>query len=126
MNVHLDTYVAVWLAAGDRRRLKGAQARLRRGSLFVSPITLVELEVLREIGRIRRTVAEVWEILSEDHHVQEAPGDLREEGRHARSLGWTRDPFDRLIVAHVLATEAILLTADATTREHCPQARWGR
>jgi PIN domain nuclease of toxin-antitoxin system len=125
MNVHLDTHVAVWLAAGDRRRLKGVQARLGRGSLFVSPIVLVELEVLREIGRIRRPIAEVWEILSEDHDVQEAPGDLREVGRHARSLGWTRDPFDRLIVAHVLAADAILLTADATIREHCPQARWG-
>ncbi len=126
MNVHLDTHVAVWLAAGDQRRLKSVQARLRRGSLFVSPIVLVELEVLREIGRIRRPVAEVWEVLSEDHGVEEAPGDLRAVGRHARSLGWTKDPFDRLIVAHALAAEAILLTADGTIREHCTQARWGR
>jgi PIN domain nuclease of toxin-antitoxin system len=60
MNVHLDTHVAVWLAASDQRRLKSVQARLRRGSLFVSPIVLVEMEVLRDIGRIRRPVAEVW------------------------------------------------------------------
>ena len=125
MNVHLDTHVAVWLAAGEPRRLKGVQARLRRSSLFVSPIVLVELEVLREIGRIRRPVGEVWEILTEDHEVAEAPGDLREIGRYARSLAWTRDPFDRLIVAHALAADAMLLTADGSIREHCPQARWG-
>jgi PIN domain nuclease of toxin-antitoxin system len=47
-------------------------------------------------------------------------------GRHARSLFWTKDPFDRLIVAHALAADAILLTADGTIREHCPQASWGR
>jgi PIN domain nuclease of toxin-antitoxin system len=126
MNIHLDTHVAVWLAAGEQRRLKSVGARLRRGSLFISPIVLVEMQVLREIGRITRPVAEVWEILSEDHEVTEAAGDLRVVGRHARSLGWTRDPFDRLIVAHALATDAILLTADGTIREHCPQARWGK
>jgi PIN domain nuclease of toxin-antitoxin system len=126
VNVHLDTHVAVWLAAGEQRRLKSVRTRLSRGSLFVSPIVLVEMEVLRAIGRISRPIAEVWEILSEDHEVEEAPGDLREVGRHARSLSWTRDPFDRLIMAHALATDAILLTADGTIREHCPQARWGR
>lgn len=124
MNVHLDTHVAVWLAAGEQRRLRGVQPRLRRGRLFVSPVVLVEMEVLREIGRIRRPVAEVWEILAEDHDVEEAGGDLREVGRHARSLGWTRDPFDRLIVAHALAADAMLLTADESIRAHCPQAGW--
>jgi PIN domain nuclease of toxin-antitoxin system len=125
VNVHLDTHVAVWLAAGEKRRLKGVEARLRRGSLFLSPVVLLELEILREIGRIRAPIADVWEILNEDHGIGEATGDMREIGRHARLLGWTRDPFDRLIVAHALASNAILLTADETIREHCPQARWG-
>lgn len=48
------------------------------------------MEVPREIGRIRSAVAEVWEILTEDYGIDEAPGDLREVGRHARLLGWTR------------------------------------
>jgi PIN domain nuclease of toxin-antitoxin system len=50
---------------------------------------------------------------------------VREIARHARLLGWTRDPFDRFIVAHALASNAILLTADKTIRERCSQALWG-
>jgi PIN domain nuclease of toxin-antitoxin system len=124
VNVHLDTHVALWLAAGDKRRLRPVQARLRRGSLFVSPISVVEMEVLREIGRIRAAVSDVLEILTEDHGVEEAPGDVRQLGSHARLLGWTRDPFDRLIVAHAQASGAILLTADETIRRHFASARW--
>ena len=116
--------MALWLAAGETRRLRSVRARLSRGSLFLSPIVLVEMEILREIGRIRSPAADVIELLAEEYGVEEAPGDAREIGRHARLLGWTRDPFDRLIVAHALANHATLITADETIRQHCPEARW--
>jgi PIN domain nuclease of toxin-antitoxin system len=121
---HLDTHVALWLAAGEKRRLKAVAARLRRSALLVSPVVLVEMEVLREIGRLRAPVVDVWEVLSEEHGVREATGDIRSIGQRARSLGWARDPFDRFIVAHALANDAMLLTADETIRAQCPQARW--
>lgn len=82
------------------------------------------MEVLREIGRIRGPVADIMAILGEDHGVEEAGGDLREIGLHARLLGWTRDPFDRLIVGHALAANATLLTADETILQNCSHALW--
>lgn len=82
------------------------------------------MEVLREIGRIRHPVADVMEILTEDHGIEEAPGELREIAENARRLAWTRDPFDRFIVAHAQANRATLLTADETIREHFSDARW--
>ena len=124
MNVHLDTHVALWIVAGERRRLRAAEVHLRRGHLFVSPIVLVEMEILREIGRIRESVDTGVDILRTDHGVEDAAADAREIGRYARLLGWTRDPFDRLIVAHALACSATLLTADDTIRRNCSQARW--
>ena len=124
LSVHLDTHVALWLAAGEVRRLRPIASRLRRGPAFISPVVLVEMEILRELGRVRRSIAEVLEVLSSDHGVVEAPGDVRAIARYARSLGWTRDPFDRLIVAHALADGAILLTKDETIRRNCPDARW--
>jgi PIN domain nuclease of toxin-antitoxin system len=42
----------------------------------------------------------------------------------AATLGWTRDPFDRVIVAHALADDLPLLTRDERIRRHCPLARW--
>jgi PIN domain nuclease of toxin-antitoxin system len=124
VTVHLDTHVAIWLAAGEKRRLAPIRARLR-GTVHVSPIVVVEMEVLREIGRIREPVADVMDILCGDHGIEEAPGDIKEIGSHARLFGWTRDPFDRLIVAHASASNASLLTADTTILEHFPDARWG-
>lgn len=125
MNVHIDTHVAVWLAAGEKRRLRPVQAHLRRSTSFISPVVVLEMEVLCEIGRIRSPVDDVLEILRDDHGIEEAAGDLRTVVQQARLLGWTKDPFDRFIVAHALANGALLLTADETIRRHCTQARWG-
>ena len=44
--------------------------------------------------------------------------------RAAASLGWTRDPFDRMIAAHAIVADAPLLTADRTILEHLPLATW--
>ncbi len=125
MNYHLDTHVALWMVAGERRRLRPVEKELRHGSLFLSSIAIVELQILFELGRVREPVEEVLDILFEDHGVEEALGDPREIGRHARALAWTRDPFDRLIAAHALAQGSVLLTADETILAHCPSARWG-
>lgn len=42
----------------------------------------------------------------------------------ARDLTWTRDPFDRLIVATAVSDGADLLTADETLLAHAPGAFW--
>lgn len=123
LSLHLDTHVALWLVTGDTRRLRPVARSLQRGPLFVSPVVLLEMQLLVEIGRIRRPVDDVVETLAE-HDVTEATGDVRDVAAEARQLGWTRDPFDRLIVAHALASGATLLTADETIRKHCARARW--
>jgi len=42
----------------------------------------------------------------------------------ALTLSWTRDPFDRLISAHAIATETVLVTKDRNIREHVSLAWW--
>ena len=126
MNVHLDTHVALWIAAGDQRKLRPVAAWLRHGTLFLSPIVLVEMELLREIGRVRESASVIFDVLANDYGVTEAAGSLSDLASYARLLGWTRDPFDRLIVAHALANQATLLTADTTILAHCVQACWGK
>ena len=125
MIAHLDTHVALWMAAGEKRRLRPVAKYLGKLTLVISPVAIVEMEVLREIGRVREPIDRVLKLLSEDYGIQEATADLADVAKQARSLAWTRDPFDRLIVAHALAAGATLLTADETIRENCPTARWG-
>ncbi len=42
----------------------------------------------------------------------------------AQSLDWTRDPFDRLVVAETLATGGLLVTRDEKIRTHAACAVW--
>ncbi len=42
----------------------------------------------------------------------------------AIALGWTRDPFDRLISAQAISSSATLVTKDRVIRHHLPQAWW--
>ncbi len=124
MNLHLDTHVALWMVAGEKRRLRKVARRLQRSNLFISPIVIVEMEVLSEIGRLRSRVADALAILKEDYGVSEVPGQIRDLAHHARQLGWTRDPFDRLIVGHAQACGELLLTADNTILDNFRDACW--
>lgn len=42
----------------------------------------------------------------------------------AAPLTWTRDPFDRLLVADALVASAPFLTKDAHIADHCRLAIW--
>lgn len=122
--VHLDTHVATWLWAGDRRRLRPVWKTLRRSELAISPAAVLELGFLFEIGRIQEPAPRVVEALVGEAglHVSAAP--LSRIVDEALSLAWTRDPFDRLIVANARVEGATLLTRDGAILDSCPWARW--
>lgn len=124
VRIHLDTHVAIWMAAGEKRRLRPIERHLKRDALFVSPVALLELSFLYEIGRIREPTEEIADVLRAEFGVEADGGDVGDLAAFARPLRWTRDPFDRLIVAHALSRGATLLTADESIREHCASARW--
>jgi len=43
----------------------------------------------------------------------------------ARTLNWTRDPFDRLITGEAMAVpDALLVTRDSVIRENFDRAVW--
>jgi PIN domain nuclease of toxin-antitoxin system len=44
--------------------------------------------------------------------------------QNALELSWTRDPFDRLIVAHTAARSTLLLTADLNILKNTSLAVW--
>ncbi len=123
--IYLDTHVVVWLYAGDPRRFTAlGQRRLEVEELLVSPIVELELQYLKEIGRVTVDAALIMESLRAS--VGLAMCDQSFAAVVAESVGqaWTRDPFDRLIVAQALTRNAPLLTKDQTILEHYPQAFW--
>jgi PIN domain nuclease of toxin-antitoxin system len=123
--VHLDTHIVCWLYEG-RLDLLSAAARdaVERGQLAVSPIVDLELQLLHEIGRILKGSAPVLATLAREIGLQATATEFSILVTAARELTWTRDPFDRLIVADAMLAGARLVTKDRLIRKHCPASVW--
>lgn len=123
--IRLDTHVVVWLFAGDRNRLSPAAIDALEASVpTISPIVQLELTYLHEIGRLTVSGAEIVGDLHERIGLRLSEVSLSAVVHAASSLSWTRDPFDRLIVADALAASATLLTKDETIAANCSLASW--
>ncbi|OGA95143.1 MAG: hypothetical protein A3G27_10380 [Betaproteobacteria bacterium RIFCSPLOWO2_12_FULL_66_14] len=123
--IHLDTHIVCWLYEG-RADLLSASARdaVETGRLLVSPIVDLELQLLREIGRIIKGSETVLAALAKEIGLQVATTEFSRVVAAARDLSWTRDPFDRLIVAEAMLAGARLVTKDRLIRKHCSAAVW--
>jgi PIN domain nuclease of toxin-antitoxin system len=104
----LDTNALIWLHQGDRR----TKPLKKNVTLYASPASLLELQILVEAGRLR---------LRSGYGVEELMGDARwllddppaaDWFSQAVGIGWARDPFDRLIVAHAELRGWRLATGD--------------
>lgn len=92
----LDTNALLWLHHGHRR----GRPLEERGDLYASPATLLEIQLLLETGRLRlRAGAGVRQIVDDARWMMDDPSSFDWFDR-ALEIGWTRDPFDRLLVAH--------------------------
>ena len=123
--VHIDTHIAMWLYDGDLEQLAPAARHLEGRELRTSPLVLLELQYLFEIGRLSVLPHAVLAWLNEQQGLKMAGGSWPDVIEAALPLSWTRDPFDRLIAAHALVDGAPLVTADRKLRAHCPHAVWG-
>jgi PIN domain nuclease of toxin-antitoxin system len=123
--IHLDTHVVVWLYAGDLYRFSSAaRRRLDREELCISPMVALEVQYLHEVGRISENAGVILADLGRKLGLAQAEGDFASVVSAAVGMGWTRDPFDRLIVAHAVLSGATLLTKDRSVRRNYRHAVW--
>ncbi len=128
--IHLDTHVLAWLYAGETDRLSPpAREALRSAgpggtTIAVAPMALLELTYLQEIGRLSVGGEEVLAALAPALGLRVDDAPFADVVAIAHRQSWTRDPFDRMIAAQALCSEAELLTADDSIRAHVPVARW--
>jgi len=121
--IMLDTHIAIALYEGRTSGLGIAARRaIDRETVTISPAVLLEIELLHEIGRLRVGATPVSMRLGEDLSIRVATERFADVAIEALALGFTRDPFDRLIVAHAALAKASLVTHDTTIRYRYPKA----
>ena len=110
MTLLLDTHFVVWILTGAERLRRFPWIKNHQ-PWGVSPVSLLEIQYLSEIGRIKLK-EQFFEMLLNDKRflVDEVP--LLRMVRHALNLSWTRDPFDRLLCAHSASRRIPLCTTD--------------
>jgi len=125
--IHLDTHAVVWLYAGLQERFPAvARTMLETEALGISPMVVLELQYLFEIGKVAEPAAPVIADLKDKLGLEVSASPFPEVVMRATALSWTHDPFDRMIAAQSLAEGAPLLTADRTLRRRLPTAFWDR
>ena len=125
--VQLDTHVVAWLYAGEIERFPSSvQVLLESASLVVSPAVVLELQYLFQIGRVAHGAEAVISDLQGRTGLTIDDAPFSHVVWMATDLAWTRDPFDRLIVAQAKAQDLPLVTADRTIRSHYRGAIWGK
>lgn len=123
--IYLDTHVAAWLYAGQADLLSPKAAKLIEAEeLRISPMVILELEYLREIGRLTVGGNSVAQSLSTQLGLQVCDIAFPAVIESALDQHWTRDPFDRVIVGHAALAASSLLTKDQSIRRHYRLACW--
>ena len=124
--IYLDTHVLIWLYALGADSLSPAAAELIAGSQDIrsSPMARLELQHLYEIGRVTEPAVTVVDALHAALGLTLCTTPFAAVVHEAERQAWTRDPFDRLIVAQAALHDALLITKDETLHAHYRRAAW--
>ena len=123
--IYLDTHAVVALYSGETRKLSDRGKKLlEEKQILISPMVILELEFLREIKRIEVQALDIVNALVEEIGLKICLLPFPKIISQSLTENWTRDPFDRLIVAHARAGKGPLLTKDGQMQDNYPQAFW--
>jgi len=123
--IYLDTHIVVWLYAGLLEKFtQSTKSILRDNELLISPVVSLELQYLYEIERIREPAQMIVTDLADRIGLRVCDKSFNMIVQQAINLSWTRDPFDRLIVANAAIQDNILISKDEHILKNYPRTRW--
>ena len=123
--IYLDTHVVVWLYTGQVKKLSlQARVLINKNPIYISAIVRLELQYLYEIQRITDEANEVLLDLSDRIGLKICDQNFSNIIGEALKIPWTRDPFDRIIVANASLSGSILITKDKLILDNYKNARW--
>jgi PIN domain nuclease of toxin-antitoxin system len=118
MRLLLDTHILVWIVLNDKRLSQQQREALENSEnqLLVSPVISYELSYLQKRRRI--PLVEPIDILRQliGFELVDLPATI---WTYAASMpDIHRDPVDRMLIAHAMAENMTLVTADANIRRY--------
>ena len=121
--IYIDTHIVVWLYTGQAEKLSDrAKELLNKYEIYVSAIVRLELQYLVEIQRITDTANEIVSDLSNRIGLKICDKSFNSIINYSMDLNWTRDPFDRIIVANAALNSDALVTKDRNILDHYENA----
>jgi PIN domain nuclease of toxin-antitoxin system len=123
--IYLDTHIVVWLYAGLIEKFTNpAKAAIDTGDVVISQIIRLELQYLFEIKRIKVKPPTIIKGLTRSIDLKVSSCSLAPIIEEALKINWTRDVFDRLLVAEAIAMEGRFITADENIRSNFSRSVW--
>ena len=123
--IYIDTHVAIFLYEGDLSLLsKKAIALLEKETPIFSGMAELELHYLHEIKRLTISPKVLMKSLENDLGLERCQLICSDIAEKAQAIKWTRDPFDRMIVANAALAKTPLLTKDGLILKHFKGAVW--
>ena len=126
MSIYIDTQIVIWLCEGLSERLTPEAAKaIESEQVEISPMVLLELEYLFEIKRILKAPMALVEQMQTLIGLRISDHPFAAVTQTALFETWTRDPFDRMIVAQARSDGySGLISADTKIQEHYSRTIW--
>lgn len=116
--VYLDTHIVEWLCSGLFDKISDkAKDIINSHDIAISPMVKLELQYLYDIKRTTKKPDYVINKLAGSIGLYIDKTDFDAVITKALDIDWTRDLFDRIIVATAKLTNSPLITADRLIRE---------
>ena len=123
--IFLDTHVAIWLYSGQLELFKPNVLKLiNENQVGISHIVRLELKYLKEIGRIKQMPDVIIDALIDEIGLVFSDHSIERIVNLAIHLDFTRDPFDRIIVADASVNNSMLISKDKIIKKHYKNTVW--
>lgn len=124
-NIYLDTHTVIWLYLMEMDRFSDKVIYLLKNNyLFFSPMVKLELQYLYEIKRLNDSPEMILQSLKQSINLSICQKSWLDVVNMALTCDFTRDAFDRLIVAYAMLDNSILISKDSNLTKHYQQCVW--
>jgi len=123
--IFLDTHVAIWLYSGRLDLFRPKVLRLiNDNQVCISHLVRLEMKYLNEIGRINQHPDMIIDALIDEIGLVFSNNSIERIVSQAIHLDFTRDPFDRIIVADANINNSYLISKDQNIRKNYKYVVW--